>query len=144
MVRYWYPVQMNKMLWAASLIGLEVFIMMSVHVQYFSTKSEHDAMSLWKGYYHLNPTNLIDSIEEECRQSTCSQTLEARNMELHASLQQMSAIFTTAETYISLLASASSSSCETLPSNFRTIFEKLVKTMTSLYEIMKGTLIHHV
>lgn len=78
------------------------------------------------------------SIEEECRLSTCSQTLESRNMELHASLQRMSSVFTTVESYVSLLASASTTSCECPQANFKTIYEKLAQSLTNLYEVMKG------
>nr|XP_054758358.1 protein phosphatase 1 regulatory subunit 21-like isoform X1 [Lytechinus pictus] len=84
----------------------------------------------------LLPYQLL-SIEEECRLSTCSQTLESRNMELHSSLQRMSSVFTTVESYVSLLASASTTSCECPQANFKTIFEKLAESLTNLYEVMK-------
>ncbi|XP_072168394.1 protein phosphatase 1 regulatory subunit 21-like [Diadema setosum] len=84
----------------------------------------------------LLPYQLL-SIEEECGLSTCSQTLEARNMELHTSLQQMSSVFTTVESYITLLASASTNSCECPQNNFSTVFEKLANSLFNLYETMK-------
>ncbi|XP_030854824.1 protein phosphatase 1 regulatory subunit 21 isoform X2 [Strongylocentrotus purpuratus] len=84
----------------------------------------------------LLPYQLL-SIEEECHLSTCSQTLESRNMELHASLQRMSSVFTTVESYVSLLASASTTSCECPQANFKTIYEKLAESFTNLYEVMK-------
>ncbi len=81
---------------------------------------------------------LIYSLEEECQQSSCSQTLEVRNMDLHATYKRFTAAFSKLETYVGLLAAASTKSCSHLQSNHRAFFDKLADCTQNLYEVMKG------
>lgn len=47
------------------------------------------------------------SIEEECAISSCTSTLEAKNMELHKSFKCLTSVFNKLQSYVSLLASQS-------------------------------------
>ncbi|XP_072031311.1 protein phosphatase 1 regulatory subunit 21-like [Amphiura filiformis] len=84
----------------------------------------------------LEPYQLL-SLEEECQQSSCSHTLEVRNMELHATYKKFTASFNKLDTYIGLLAAASTKSCDHLQTNHRAFFDKLAECSQSLYEVMK-------
>ncbi len=48
--------------------------------------------------------HLCFSLEEECALSSCSATLEERNMEVHASLKKLANSITKIDTYISIIA----------------------------------------
>jgi len=49
------------------------------------------------------------SMEEECSLSSCPASLVGRNMDVHGSLQRLAASFACTETYVTLLASQSTS-----------------------------------
>lgn len=49
----------------------------------------------------------LSSIEEECAVSSCTSSLESKNMELHASLKHLTAVFNKLDSYIELLAAQS-------------------------------------
>ena len=52
---------------------------------------------------------LISSTSEECKASTCSTTLEAHNKAVLHSLRKLITVFNKIDTYIGVLASASTS-----------------------------------
>ncbi|KAJ8308525.1 hypothetical protein KUTeg_013399 [Tegillarca granosa] len=58
----------------------------------------------------------LSSIEEECAISSCTSTLEAKNMELHKSFKCLTSVFNKLQSYVGLLASQSTKTC-THPNN---------------------------
>lgn len=58
---------------------------------------------------YIVPNNFIvvNSLEEECAVSSCSASLESKNMDLHASLKHLTAVFNKLDTYVGLLAAQS-------------------------------------
>lgn len=55
----------------------------------------------------LNNFIVVNSLEEECAVSSCSASLESKNMDLHASLKHLTAVFNKLDTYVGLLAAQS-------------------------------------
>ncbi|XP_038047531.1 protein phosphatase 1 regulatory subunit 21-like [Patiria miniata] len=84
----------------------------------------------------LLPYQLL-SLEEECAISTCPQTLETRNMELHESFKRFNAAFAKLNTYLTALAAVSTQSCDHPQANHRTFFEKLSECCQNLSSVMK-------
>ena len=70
--------------------------------------------------------------------STCPQTLESRNMELHESFRKFTAAFVKLETYLTALAAVSTQSCDHPQANHRTFFEKLCECCQSISDVIKG------
>ncbi|XP_033104032.1 protein phosphatase 1 regulatory subunit 21-like [Anneissia japonica] len=84
----------------------------------------------------LLPYQLL-SLEEECALSSCSQTLESRNMELHSSLKKLTSAFTKLDSYVQLLAMTSNKSGDLPQANHREFFNKLISSVTYLSSIVK-------
>ncbi|XP_022101268.1 protein phosphatase 1 regulatory subunit 21-like [Acanthaster planci] len=84
----------------------------------------------------LLPYQLL-SLEEECALSTCPQTLESRNMELHASFKKLTAALAKLDTYLAVLAAVSTQSCDYPQANHRMFFEKLSECCQNLSNVMK-------
>ena len=78
------------------------------------------------------------SLEEECAISTCPQTLESRNMELHESFKKFTAAFAKLDTYLTALAAISTQSCDHPQANHRTFFEKLSECCLNVSNVTKG------
>ncbi|XP_078000806.1 protein phosphatase 1 regulatory subunit 21-like [Glandiceps talaboti] len=94
--------------------------------------------------YHqkLLPYQLL-SLEEECAISSCSQTLETRNMELHAAVQRLASVLSRLDTYIHVIASASKKSCDISTANHDVIFQQLAQCVQDLYTVMKDVSKHY-
>ncbi|XP_033630573.1 protein phosphatase 1 regulatory subunit 21-like [Asterias rubens] len=104
----------------------------ATELQDFSAK-----FSLYVAYLQkLLPYQLL-SLEEECAMSTCPQTLESRNMELHESFRKFTAAFVKLETYLTALAAVSTQSCDHPQANHRTFFEKLCECCQSISDVIK-------
>ncbi|PIK58126.1 hypothetical protein BSL78_04982, partial [Apostichopus japonicus] len=86
-----------------------------------------DRMTAYKHYLCL---------EEECAISSCPQTLESRNMDVHSSFKKMASALVALESYVSLLASASTASSTVLVSNYPGIFKKFAESASHLSSIM--------
>ncbi|KAK3093160.1 hypothetical protein FSP39_012055 [Pinctada imbricata] len=74
----------------------------------------------------------LQSIVEECNISSCTSTLETKNMELHGSLKHLTAVFNKLETYVSLLSSQSSKTCTHPQSNHPKFFSHLCRVLKDL------------
>ncbi|XP_070577411.1 protein phosphatase 1 regulatory subunit 21-like [Ptychodera flava] len=94
--------------------------------------------------YHqkLLPYQLL-SLEEECAISSCSQTLETRNMELHGALKKLATVLSRLESFISVIGSASMKSCDISTANHTVIFQKLAQCLEDLYSVMKDVSKHY-
>lgn len=77
------------------------------------------------------------STSEECKASTCSTTLEAHNKAVLHSLRKLITVFNKIDTYIGVLASASSGSEGILPANYNVSFMHLNSALQQLYECVK-------
>ncbi|CAH3134228.1 unnamed protein product [Pocillopora meandrina] len=77
------------------------------------------------------------STSEECKASTCSTTLEAHNKAVLHSLRKLITVFNKIDTYIGVLASASSGSERILPANYNVSFMHLNSALQQLYECVK-------
>ncbi|XP_071963362.1 protein phosphatase 1 regulatory subunit 21-like isoform X2 [Antedon mediterranea] len=84
----------------------------------------------------LLPYQLL-SLEEECALSSCSQTLESRNMELHSALKKLTSAFTKLDSYVQLLAMTSKKSGDLPQANHREFFNKMISSVTYLSSIVK-------
>ena len=60
------------------------------------------------------------SIEEECAVSSCTSTLQTKNMDLHKSLKRLNSVFNKLDTITSLLAAQSK--CGPGPRGYETFF----------------------
>ncbi|XP_066280062.1 protein phosphatase 1 regulatory subunit 21-like isoform X2 [Branchiostoma lanceolatum] len=85
----------------------------------------------------------LRSLEEECAVSTCSATLEARNMELHASLPKLTATLSKLDNYLSLIAAASKSSREHPRTNQAAFFTQMAGGLNQLHEVLKEISKHY-
>eukprot|EP00058_Branchiostoma_floridae_P011747 XP_002597235.1 hypothetical protein BRAFLDRAFT_276229 [Branchiostoma floridae] len=85
----------------------------------------------------------LRSLEEECAVSTCSATLEARNMELHASLPKLTATLSKLDNYLSLIAAASKSSREHPRTNQAAFFTQMAAGLNQLHEVLKEISKHY-
>ncbi|XP_069115065.1 protein phosphatase 1 regulatory subunit 21-like [Argopecten irradians] len=74
----------------------------------------------------------LASLEEECALSSCTSTLESKNMELHRSLRHLNSVFNRLETYVALLATQSQNHCQYQHSNHYSFFVSLSKVLQDL------------
>ncbi|XP_033733820.1 protein phosphatase 1 regulatory subunit 21-like isoform X2 [Pecten maximus] len=74
----------------------------------------------------------LASIEEECALSSCTSTLEGKNMDLHRSLKHLTSVFNKLDTYIALLATQSQNHCQYPHQNHFSFFVSLSKVLQDL------------
>ncbi|OWF50404.1 protein phosphatase 1 regulatory subunit 21-like isoform X2 [Mizuhopecten yessoensis] len=74
----------------------------------------------------------LASIEEECAVSSCTSTLENKNMDLHRSLKHLTSVFNKLDTYIALLATQSQNHCHYPHQNHFSFFVCLSKVLQDL------------
>ncbi|KAH3853404.1 protein phosphatase 1 regulatory subunit 21-like [Dreissena polymorpha] len=90
----------------------------------------------------LLPYQLL-SLEEECAVSSCTSTLQGKNMDLHRSLKKLNAIFNKLDTVTNLLAAQSSKTCGHSPNNHPRMFVMLCDNLRYLHEAVKEVSKHY-
>ncbi|XP_048734346.2 protein phosphatase 1 regulatory subunit 21-like isoform X2 [Ostrea edulis] len=85
----------------------------------------------------------LSSIEEECAVSSCTSSLESKNMELHASLKHLTAVFNKLDSYIELLAAQSSKSCCHPQKNHAHFFFHLCQALKDLNSAVREVSKHY-
>ncbi|XP_062574127.1 protein phosphatase 1 regulatory subunit 21-like isoform X1 [Saccostrea cucullata] len=85
----------------------------------------------------------LRSIEEECAVSSCTSSLESKNMELHASLKHLTAVFNKLDTYVELLAAQSSKSCCHPQKNHAHFFSHLCQALKDLNNSVREVSKHY-
>jgi len=90
----------------------------------------------------LLPYELL-SIEEESSVSSCTKTLEHKNMELHGSLEKFTSSLASMNTYIQILAGQSKNTCDHPRECHSKLFELFAKSVTSFHEATKEVSLHY-
>lgn len=96
-----------------------------------------EAFHRYNNYLKKLVPYFVLSTSEECKASTCSNTLEAYNKALLHSLTKLITIFNKIDSHIAVLASASSGCGEILPANYNTSFTLLNSSAQELHECVK-------
>jgi len=84
----------------------------------------------------LLPYHLM-SIEEECSVSVCTQALEAKNLQVHCTLQRFHSMLVKVQSYVSLIAQQSDGDCDHPRSSQTKLFELLAKSAVDFHEAVK-------
>ncbi|XP_052106743.1 protein phosphatase 1 regulatory subunit 21-like [Mytilus californianus] len=90
----------------------------------------------------LLPYQLL-SIEEECAVSSCTSTLETKNRDLHKSFKDLNQVFNKLQSYISLLASQSSKTCQHPKINHPRFFTLLCQVLKDLDHAVRDVSKHY-
>lgn len=90
----------------------------------------------------LLPYSLL-SIEDECSLPSCTPSLEAKNMQFHASIAKLTAVFNKLNSYISILAAQSHQiHCHPRSSQERLLY-LLCDALKDLQEVIKEASVHY-
>ncbi|KAL3874086.1 hypothetical protein ACJMK2_037149 [Sinanodonta woodiana] len=90
----------------------------------------------------LLPYQLL-SIKEECEVSSCTSTLQTKNLELHASLKKLTSVFNKLDSHICILAAQSSPSCCHPAVNHPRLFSMLSVSVRDLTDAVKEVSKHY-
>uniref|UniRef100_K1PYE2 Protein phosphatase 1 regulatory subunit 21 n=1 Tax=Magallana gigas TaxID=29159 RepID=K1PYE2_MAGGI len=85
----------------------------------------------------------LSSLEEECAVSSCSASLESKNMDLHASLKHLTAVFNKLDTYVGLLAAQSGKTCSHPQKNHAHFFSHLCQALKDLNNAVREVSKHY-
>uniref|UniRef100_T1JJQ3 Protein phosphatase 1 regulatory subunit 21 n=1 Tax=Strigamia maritima TaxID=126957 RepID=T1JJQ3_STRMM len=83
------------------------------------------------------------SIEDECRWSSCTPTLETKNMQFHSSLSRITAAFNKLNTYVIALAAQSDRSYCHPPSSQQQLLSMLVRSLSDLHNTIKEASVYY-